>query len=129
MNQPESRSRPRDIEEKFERILTPLLNHGYDQTADHVRDIRDLLIASRSEIEEPTKALAAKLNEADAARYRWLRQHVTYRDQETLSLPAKYYYRRWFHDTSYKVDTKTIPEMFDASIDAGMNPNRQGDDK
>lgn len=32
---------PRKIEEKFERVLGLLLNHGYTETADLVRDIRD----------------------------------------------------------------------------------------
>lgn len=32
---------PREIEDKFERVLALLLNHGYQETADLVRDIRD----------------------------------------------------------------------------------------
>ena len=32
---------PREIEDKFERILRVLLSHGYQETADHLRDLRD----------------------------------------------------------------------------------------
>lgn len=53
----------------------------------------------------------------DAERWRFLREHVTYREHETLS-SCKVYYRRWFHDTTYKPHARTAPEMFDAAIDA-----------
>lgn len=63
----------------------------------------------------------------DGERYRFLREHVTFQECETLS-PLKYYYRRWYHDTVFKLEADTCAGMFDAAIDAALAERKDGDE-
>jgi len=83
-------------------------------------DQREYVSEVRKEIKSAIDSLRSQpAGGRDAERYRWLREHVTFTEQETLS-PLKVYYRRWYHDTTYRPEADTASGMFDAAIDAAM---------